>query len=137
MDDDAKTVLRIASRQRLLIWAILCQLLVFLGPFAVALAATAAGAPIELSESGYGVVLTVLTAAYLVAAVVAFFAVIVLACEFYGSVFGVLIGMLTVVPLLGTLILLSVNQRATHALLRSEVAVGFMGAKRETLPLPG
>ncbi len=63
----------------------------------------------------------------LVALAGAFF-VFRLAIKVYGSVVGILLGILTLIPLLGLLILLIINGKATSILKANGIRVGMMGA---------
>jgi hypothetical protein len=52
-----------------------------------------------------------------------------LARKFYHPVMAVMMTIVLIVPLLGLLVLLSVNGKATNLLKRNGIAVGLMGAK--------
>lgn len=54
--------------------------------------------------------------------------VILLAMKIYHPVIGVVLGILTMVPCLGLLLLLLINSRATEILKRNGISVGLMGA---------
>jgi hypothetical protein len=54
--------------------------------------------------------------------------VFLLAVKVYGTGFGVLLGILTLVPCLGLLALLSVNGKATTVLRQNGIKVGLLGA---------
>ena len=54
--------------------------------------------------------------------------VFLLATKVYGTVIGVVLGILTLVPCLGLLVLLVVNGKATAILKRNHIKVGLMGA---------
>lgn len=51
-----------------------------------------------------------------------------LATRFHGAAAGVLMGILTLVPLVGLIILLTVNGKATKILKENGIAVGLFGA---------
>ena len=55
--------------------------------------------------------------------------VFMLATKVYGIVLGVLLGILTIVPLLGLFILLIVTDKATKILRKNGHHVGLLGAK--------
>ena len=59
--------------------------------------------------------------------------VFMLATRVYGVVLGVLLGILTLVPCLGLLVLLMVNQKATGILKQNGISVGLLGAKSTDL----
>jgi hypothetical protein len=54
--------------------------------------------------------------------------VFMLSIKLYGIVIGVILGLLTLVPLLGLLILLVINSKATNTLKAFGIPVGLMGA---------
>lgn len=54
--------------------------------------------------------------------------VFLLAMKTHGTVQGILLGMLCLVPLLGVFILFLVNQKATGILKQNGISVGFLGA---------
>ena len=60
--------------------------------------------------------------------VAAFVYVFLLASKLYGAGVGVVLALLTLVPLVGLIVLLVVNQKATKILTENGVKVGFMGA---------
>ena len=55
--------------------------------------------------------------------------VFLLAMKTYGTGLGILLGVLSLVPLLGLIILLIVNGKATNILKENGIAVGLLGAK--------
>jgi hypothetical protein len=55
--------------------------------------------------------------------------VFMLAIKLYGTGVGVLLGILTLIPLVGLFILLIVNGKATKILRENGLKVGFMGVK--------
>lgn len=55
--------------------------------------------------------------------------VFMLATRVYGTGLGIMLGILAVIPCLGFLILLMVNQRATKTLQDNGIKVGLLGAK--------
>ena len=58
---------------------------------------------------------------------------ILLAMKTHGTVLGILLGILCVVPILGLLILLLVNQKATTVLQSNGIKVGLLGANLSSL----
>jgi hypothetical protein len=55
--------------------------------------------------------------------------VFLLATKLYGTGGGIALGILTLVPLLGLIILLIINGKATGILKKHGILVGFLGAK--------
>lgn len=55
--------------------------------------------------------------------------VFLLATKLYGTGLGVLLGILALIPLLGLIVLLIVNGKATNTLKSHGIAVGLLGAK--------
>ena len=67
---------------------------------------------------------------YAVVNVVAFVFVILLAANVYNTTLGgTLFGLLCLIPFVGILVLLGINQQATRLLRANGIKVGFMGAK--------
>ena len=62
--------------------------------------------------------------------------VILLSMQVYHPVVGVLFGVLTLVPCLGLLVLLLINERATSLLKRNGFRVGLMGARLSDFSQP-
>ena len=58
------------------------------------------------------------------------FLVISLAIKVFSTGIGILLGLLTLVPYLGLLVLLFINVRATRVLRQNGIQVGLFGAKR-------
>jgi hypothetical protein len=56
--------------------------------------------------------------------------VFLLATRLYGTAFGILLGILTLLPLIGIIVLLIVNARAIAVLRAAGVEVGFFGVKQ-------
>lgn len=54
--------------------------------------------------------------------------VFMLALRVYGQTTGIVLGLLTLVPVVGLIVLLAVNQRATKILTDADVRVGLLGA---------
>jgi len=51
-----------------------------------------------------------------------------LATKLYSTVLGVFLGLLTLIPILGFLVLLTVNGKATRMLKKYDISVGLLGA---------
>ncbi len=62
--------------------------------------------------------------------------VFLLSTKVYHPAVGVLLGILTLVPLVGLLVLLVVNDRATRILRQNGHRVGLLGAKLSDIPAP-
>lgn len=58
---------------------------------------------------------------------------ILLAMKTHGTLLGIILGLLCIVPILGLLILLVVNQKATNVLQRNGIKVGLLGADLSSL----
>ena len=67
--------------------------------------------------------------AILIVGLVSMVFVFMLATRVYGTGLGIMLGILAIIPCLGFLILLMVNQRATKTLQDNEIKVGLLGAK--------
>jgi hypothetical protein len=59
--------------------------------------------------------------------------VFMLAIKVYNVAVGILLGILTILPCLGLLVLLIINSQATTILRRNGVHVGFLGARKRDL----
>jgi hypothetical protein len=66
---------------------------------------------------------------YFVVAITAAVFIFMLAISLYNTGVGVLLGILTLIPLIGLLVLLVVNSKATKLLREHGLKVGLMGAK--------
>lgn len=106
----------IASRQKMLIYCILgyilCTIAVFFVPEDIK---PFVGIP--------ALVMTMAAAAF----------VFMLAMEIHGPGMGVLFGFLTLIPCMGLLILVILNQQAVAVLTRHGISVGFMGANTDDI----
>lgn len=70
---------------------------------------------------------------FIIGALVATVFVFALAIKVYHVAVGVILGLLTLIPLLGLFVLLVVNQKATRVLTRNGIKVGFLGANLSTI----
>src|SRR5690606_15699565 len=103
----------IAKLQRGILTCILIYLIAVVGQFIVTV-------PVELRPLiGIALLLVMLAAAVLV---------FMLAMRLYGIVAGVLLGILTLLPIIGLIVLLVINGKATGILRQNGIKVGFMGA---------
>ncbi|MBX9792269.1 MAG: hypothetical protein K2Y37_25500 [Pirellulales bacterium] len=103
--------------------------------FAVYLGATATQALLEGRPEPPLFVGIFLGLAMLAVAVAGAVFVFLLSIKVYGTGLGVLFGVLTLVPCVGLLALLSVNSKATSILRLNGVKVGFLGANPSSIPL--
>jgi hypothetical protein len=63
--------------------------------------------------------------------------VFMLALSLYNTATGVALGVLTLVPLVGLIVLLIINGKATNVLRDHGIRVGLMGARLSQIPSPG
>jgi predicted Zn finger-like uncharacterized protein len=78
--------------------------------------------------------LIILLVYYLAVAITATVFVFMLAVKIYSSGVGVLLGILTLIPCIGLIVLLIINARATSILKKHGVRVGLLGANSADLP---
>lgn len=62
--------------------------------------------------------------------------VFMLAMSLYSTTTGIVLGILTFIPLVGLIVLLIVNGKATNVLRQNGITVGLMGAKSSQIPAP-
>jgi len=103
---------RVAQAQKILLICILVQILAFLGRLFVP------------SYEGQ----IAITAVWGIASLVGTVFVFILAMRVYSTGTGILLGILTLFPCLGLIILLVVNQKATTVLTQNGLKVGLLGA---------
>lgn len=110
----------IAMRQKAIIYCILAYLLLVLSQFAL---------PPELRIlPGLAAIVVSITGAVFV---------FMLALSLYNTGVGIVLGILTLIPLIGLIVLLIINGRATNELRKHGIQVGFLGAKTSQIPAPG
>ena len=63
--------------------------------------------------------------------------VFMLAIALYSTAAGIVLGILTLIPLVGLIVLLIINGKATNVLRHHGVRVGLMGADPRQIPAPG
>ena len=114
---DATALREIALRQKVILICILLQILCLLAM------------PLIPAEA-VGLIQLV----YLGTVVVGAIFVLLLAMRVYGPAGGLLLGFFALVPLLGIVILLLVNARATYRLRQAGIRVGLLGANLASLP---
>jgi len=110
----------IAVRQRAIMYCILGYIVMILGQFLIPPGLRFVPAIIAMAVS-------------IVAAVFVF----MLALSLYGTGIGLLLGVLTLVPLVGLIVLLIINNKATLILRHHGIKVGLMGADPKQIPAPG
>lgn len=86
-----------------------------------------------LALAGFAILQNVVPWVALVAVLVGAVLVVLLAIRVYGVGLGIVLGLLTLVPLLGLLILLMVNGKATRVLRDNGARVGLFGADLSTI----
>ncbi|HEV2293713.1 MAG TPA: hypothetical protein VGR35_07645 [Tepidisphaeraceae bacterium] len=109
---------RIAARQKGIIFCILAYLLLVVAQLFV---------PRELRP--------ILAIAALGVSITAMVFVFMLSLSLYSTAVGILLGILTLVPLVGLIVLLVVNGKATNLLKRHGVKVGLLGARMSDIPV--
>ena len=107
----------IASRQRAIMICILIYLIAIVGQFALP--------PMLRIVVGLG-----MFAVSVVAAVFIF----MLAIKLYNTGLGIVLGILTLVPIVGLIVLLIVNGKATRVLKSKGIHVGLLGANPTEIP---
>ena len=63
--------------------------------------------------------------------------VFMLALTLYNTGVGILLGILTLIPIVGLIVLLVINGKATNILRHHGIKVGLMGADAKQIPAPG
>ncbi|HWE96988.1 MAG TPA: hypothetical protein VG269_23705 [Tepidisphaeraceae bacterium] len=110
----------IAVRQKAIMYCILAYIALIIGQFAL---------PPELRI----IVVLLAAGASLTAAVFVF----MLAIAVYNTGIGIVLGILTLIPLVGLIVLLVINSKATNILREHGIRVGLMGANSSQIPGPG
>lgn len=109
-------LVKVAKYQKGILICILVYFLAVVGQFAL---------PVQMRPIiGLGVLAVGLIAAIFT---------ILLAMKTHGTVLGIILGILCLVPILGLLILLLVNQKATTVLQSNGIKVGLLGADLSSL----
>lgn len=111
---------KVAMQQRSIMYCILTEIAVLVAQFAV--------------HSSMPVLGLLLSFIYLGIAVTGAVFLFMLAISIYNVALGVVLGILSLVPLLGLLILLMVNGKATKLLRSHGTRVGLLGADPTTIP---
>jgi hypothetical protein len=110
----------IAVRQRVLMYCILGYIVVVFGQFAFPPA-------LRFLPGLLALVLSVTAAVF----------VFMLAIALYNTGAGIVLGVLTLIPLVGLIVLLVINSKATNVLRQHGIHVGLMGADPTQIPAPG
>jgi hypothetical protein len=108
---------KIATQQRAIMLCILTEIVIAILRFGVTM-------PLA------GVVLSLL---YLAVAVIGAVFIFMLAISLYNTGAGIVLGILTLIPLLGLIVLLVVNGKATKVLRAHGIRVGLLGANPSTI----
>ncbi|MDB5329137.1 MAG: hypothetical protein JWP03_288 [Phycisphaerales bacterium] len=110
----------IAVRQKAIMYCILGYVALIVGQFAL---------PPELR-----IIVALLAMGVSITAAVFVF---MLAISVYNTGIGIVLGILTLIPFLGLLVLLVINSKATGILREHGIRVGLMGANSSQIPGPG
>ncbi|MDB5357434.1 MAG: hypothetical protein JWN24_3887 [Phycisphaerales bacterium] len=110
----------IAVRQKAIMYCILGYVVLIIGQFAL---------PAEVR-----IIATLLAACVSITAAVFVF---MLALAVYNTATGIALGILTLIPLVGLLVLRIINSKATNILREHGIRVGLMGADSSQIPGPG
>jgi hypothetical protein len=110
---------KVASYQRAILICILIYIVTFMGQFAV--------------PPAQRTILAVLT--FCVSLVATVF-VFMLAMKVYSRGLGILLGILAIIPCIGLLVLLMINDKATKILRQNGYKVGFLGADMSQFSKP-
>ncbi len=114
-------LIRVAKYQKGLLVCILIQIILYVG---VVVGQANASLAVQ-GMAGLGLLL---------AGIMALCFVIFLAMRVFHPAVGILLGILTLVPCLGLVVLVAVNGRATNILTQNGYRVGLMGAKMSQFP---
>jgi hypothetical protein len=110
----------IAVRQKAIMYCILGYIVLIIGQFAL---------PAEVR-----IFATLLAGCVSITAAVFVF---MLALAVYNTGTGIVLGILTLIPLVGLIVLLVINSKATNILRAHGIRVGLMGADSSQIPGPG
>jgi hypothetical protein len=106
----------IAIRQRRVIFCILAYFIAMIMQFVL---------PPDLITSGLSMIAVMIMAAVFV---------FMLALDVYGTGEGIIMGILALIPLVGLIVLLLINNRATRLLRQHGIRVGLFGADTRQIP---
>jgi hypothetical protein len=113
----------IAMLQKYIIYCVLANILLM-----------AAAVNMDVKSAGSLGVLVVFRLAALAVVVAGAVFVFRLAIRIYGTGWGVVLGILALIPLVGLIVLLIVNGKATRILRKNGIGVGLLGARLRDLP---
>ena len=116
---------KVAKYQRGVLFCLLFQILIWVGSIALQFAN---GAPEPDAEAVPAVPQLLLSLTLLVVSLIGVVFVFLLAINVYSTGVGVLLGILSFIPCIGLLVLLTVNGKATTILRQNDIHVGFLGA---------
>lgn len=115
---------QVAAQQRAINLCILAEIVILVGRvFSI--------------QSGAWKMAMAISIVYLAVAIVGAVFLFTLAISLYNTGVGVVLGILTLVPILGLIILLIVNHKATTVLRGHGIKVGLLGANPSTIPSDG
>jgi predicted RNA-binding Zn-ribbon protein involved in translation (DUF1610 family) len=109
-----------ASAQRNLIICILLEIILYIGLLAIARG--------QNPEPGLAILILCMAAALIGVAIAAMIYTFKLAIQIHNTGVGILLGILTLVPCIGLMVLLTINSSATRILRDNGHHVGFLGA---------
>lgn len=116
LSESREDLRNVATYQKGILVCILINLLALLSQFAI---------PVEyLPMVSVGILLVGLVGAVFV---------FLLAVKVYGVLLGIVLGLLSLIPLLGLLVLLIINGKATKVLKQNGIKVGLLGADRSAI----
>jgi hypothetical protein len=121
---------KIATQQRAIMFCILAEILIIVLQIILGTAL----APAPGAKNPFLPFLMLLSFAYLAVVVAGAVFIFMLAISLYNTGVGILLGILVLVPLVGLIVLLIVNGKATKLLREHGVKVGLMGADPSTIP---
>jgi hypothetical protein len=116
---------KVAKYQRGVLFCLLFQILIWAGSVVLSLGI---GAPEPDAEAMPAIGQLLMSLALVVVSLTGVVFVFLLAINVYSTGVGVLLGILSFIPCIGLLVLLSVNGKATSVLRDNDIHVGFLGA---------
>ncbi len=112
---------KVAAMQRTIMYCILSEILIVIGR-------------VTFATNGNVTGLLLLGLVYIVVGIIAAVCIFILALSLYNTALGIVLGILTLIPVVGLIVLLVVNSKATTVLRQNGLKVGLMGAKLPPLP---
>jgi hypothetical protein len=123
----------IAVRQKAIMFCILAYFVVAIANIAV-MASSPPPPAVRIVPALLSGLLALLTLGVAITAAVFVF---MLALALYDTGVGILLGILTLIPVVGLIVLLIINSKATNALRQHGIKVGLMGARTSQIPQAG